>query len=563
MNIKFYCLFFLFPFALNAASALPEPVTPLQADHCVKTVTVYLDRAQVTREANVTLPVGKSIISFNNIPDNIDLKSLRGELKNSSVELLGISWERVITSTILNEKLNELERAKETLDQTQKDLNNQSVILETQQKLCKQYRELLQKAVSEQSATPYNYLSPSSNGLPSKMKKEASQNWESAFKMLDNLGTALTEEKQNLADSQRILNEQNAEIERALSLYSAPTRGSRINATLTVQSSRPTSLPLSLSYVTQTASWYPKYDARINMADSTVSFSYNGIVTQNSGEDWSDIDVRLSTAQPQISATPPTYSALYLACGSAGGTARQQVEREHMVQSQNAFYAAASVTFDEIESDKFSSVTDDGPAVTFVINGKQNIVTGDQPCQLTVTSGIYNAAILYECMPSERNYVYLKAKFKNSTPYPLLAGSVSIYRNAGFIGTSAIPFTAVEAELPLFAGIVDGISVVRTRMADTARKKGFLTAKDETVSSFRTTLLNSTASPYKLRLRETIPVSEIDEVKVALLDNSESETIPDTTPEYVLDSKTGLVYWDITVKPGETQSVNLTYSITR
>lgn len=63
---------------------------------------------------------------------------------------------------------------------------------------------------------------------------------------------------------------------------------------------------LELSYVVSGASWQPAYDMRLNHAEQVMSLTYYGLVTQNTGEDWSGCHLSLSTATPAISGHPPS-----------------------------------------------------------------------------------------------------------------------------------------------------------------------------------------------------------------------------------------------------------------
>jgi len=63
-------------------------------------------------------------------------------------------------------------------------------------------------------------------------------------------------------------------------------------------------LDLTLSYIVPGASWTPAYDARVTTADRTVELGYFGVVRQNTGEDWRDVALTLSTARPALGGGP-------------------------------------------------------------------------------------------------------------------------------------------------------------------------------------------------------------------------------------------------------------------
>ena len=55
---------------------------------------------------------------------------------------------------------------------------------------------------------------------------------------------------------------------------------------------------ITLSYVISNASWSPSYDARVDSTTGKVELLYNALVRQKTTEDWNDVRLVLSTAQP-------------------------------------------------------------------------------------------------------------------------------------------------------------------------------------------------------------------------------------------------------------------------
>ena len=58
------------------------------------------------------------------------------------------------------------------------------------------------------------------------------------------------------------------------------------------------------------ATWRPQYRFRAGAENDPVQLEYLAAIEQKSGEDWTDVDMTLSTAQPQLNATPPELLAL-------------------------------------------------------------------------------------------------------------------------------------------------------------------------------------------------------------------------------------------------------------
>ena len=78
-----------------------------------------------------------------------------------------------------------------------------------------------------------------------------------------------------------------------------------------------------LNYLVSAATWRPQYRFRAGGEKDPVQLEYLAAVEQQSGEDWSGVDVTLSTAQPQLNATPPELLALDLTVVGRGALASQ------------------------------------------------------------------------------------------------------------------------------------------------------------------------------------------------------------------------------------------------
>lgn len=535
----------------NALAASDTQMVTVTANHKITDVTVYRDRAMISRHATLPIPAGKSTITFTDLPDNLDLKSFRAGINTKEIELLGISWERIFTNSILNDKLNELEKQQKVVLEELECLTDRLFIVNHKRSLSANFETLLIRSVSEQSAVSTNR-----------------KDWNLDFKRLDQLYVTLNQESADLEIKIKTTDERLKKIKSELKKYSQPTQGSRITAIVAVKSEKAVDpVEVTLSYVTEKAGWKPKYDARVNPETGKIGFTYFGIITQNTSENWDQAKIKLSTAQPNISANPPAAPTLWLGgYPSVGNKVREVVTENKEIASQHAQMDQAVYAAAVMKKDDFSTIEDQGPSISFMVNGKQTIPTGNQPGIVTLAADQYQGVLSYECIPSIRQYVYLKAKFKNSSRYPILKGSASIYRLSGFIGNTEIDFSAIDAETAFFAGIQDGISVVRGEICKKETSHGLISKVSNQYTGYGITFLNSTAKPVTIALKESIPVSQVDEIKVKLVDKeilgaSPSETIPATTQGYTLNEKTGLISWNVTLNPGEKKTVKLVWCV--
>lgn len=84
---------------------------------------------------------------------------------------------------------------------------------------------------------------------------------------------------------------------------------------VTVSSKSSQQSTFTLNYVVHNAGWYPSYDIRAKNINSPISITYKANVSQQSGEDWKNIKVTLSTGNPAVSGSKPEFTPNYLNLG--------------------------------------------------------------------------------------------------------------------------------------------------------------------------------------------------------------------------------------------------------
>lgn len=258
----------------------------------VQKVTVFLNGAQVTRTALVSVSPGTSTLVFGNMSPGMDVQSLQVSAGGEF--------------TILSVK-QELDNANDELKQ--KEIRD----LETQAKAIN-YKIGLKNSLLPIYAEEKNMLGKNQigggekNGLDVIKLKQA----------LDFQTARLTEIKQKEQD----INDQVAALTEDLNkinqhIVTIINGRSKItsNVLVTVSAKSALQSTFTLNYVVQNASWYPTYDIRAKNVNSPISITYKANVSQQSGEDWKNIKVTLSTGNPTISGNKPELTPNYLSLG--------------------------------------------------------------------------------------------------------------------------------------------------------------------------------------------------------------------------------------------------------
>lgn len=150
---------------------------------------------------------------------------------------------------------------------------------------------------------------------------------------------------------------------------------------LEVSSDVAQSVNIDFSYFTDQAGWIPTYDLRVEGGQSNIEISYKASVFQNTGEDWNQIQLSLSNAEPTIDYSLPELTPYYL--------------------NFNNYYAAANNNFTFINGVVQGTIYDDNnePLIgaNVIIKGT-NIGTStdvDGKFELNIPTGSKYLAISY------------------------------------------------------------------------------------------------------------------------------------------------------------------------
>ena len=92
------------------------------------------------------------------------------------------------------------------------------------------------------------------------------------------------------------------------------------DAVIIVDKTDPAPGIVRFSYLVDAAAWHPQYKLRAGKtAKDPVQLEYLAAITQQTGEDWSNVTIQLSTAQPMLNATPPDLNVLAVTVVPRGG----------------------------------------------------------------------------------------------------------------------------------------------------------------------------------------------------------------------------------------------------
>jgi uncharacterized protein (TIGR02231 family) len=295
------------------------------------------------------------------------------------------------------------------------------------------------------------------------------------------------------------------------------------------------------------------YDARAATAAGNVEFTYNGIVRQQTGEDWRGVNLTLSTARPAIGAQMPELAKWPVDFIEAMPLRAEGMVRLKVAATPMPAMAAANDESIVALQTQQAQVEQGVTSATFRVPRAADVPSDGEPHRQTIAVQSLPASFRYETTPKLSTAAYLKATATNSTDAPFLAGAVNVFVGSDFIGTGRLDTVAPTEPVKLFLGTDDAIRVKREELKDRRGKSGFFNRRHKQVTAYKITVENFKDTPHRVLVFDQLPVAGNDDIKVVLAD---SATKPTET-----EAGTGKLMWDLTLKPREKREIIFEFAV--
>lgn len=288
---------------------------------------------------------------------------------------------------------------------------------------------------------------------------------------------------------------------------------------------------LELGYVVPNAIWRPSHQA--SLVGDRVVWTCQATVWQFTGEDWNEAQLIFSTAQSALGTDPPLLDDDLL------DVQRQQEQlvvaaREVSIQSAGPDGAPAPEGVD------LPGVDDGGDIQTLRPDSPSTIPSDGRPYTVPLLRFETSAKVELISMPELSPRVFLRSTQQHTGKSPLLAGPVEIAREGGVVGWTKTLFVAPGERFVLGFGAEDAVRVARytRQLSDKTDPDDKWRHRRNMVTLFASNLDDK---QRKIIITERVPVSELKQVRIQLIDNK-------TTGKPKLDAH-GMCQWEVVLEP--------------
>lgn len=521
----------------------------------ISKVIVYRSGAQIFRKADVNIPAGTSQIIISGLSSRLNPNSLRVSGKGNFVileqqsEIKYPEPEEVKESAIPPHILNKIKAYNDSLELIQYDIDENN----SKRDLLLVEKNLIQSSKAITGTDTITEL------------KEATQFYRTRMTEINNEWMKFKKREKMLSKIQQGYQQKLAELNdytnRTSPVADPVNKKPESIITITVTADAPVlNASINFSYLCQPAGWNPVYELKVDEVSKPVQLTMKALVTQNTDEDWSKVNLTLSTGTPMTNKTLPvinpwivTYYARQAAAYGYDNFAAPVSATTK--ESKKATKADKSVSMDEEYSEagyaeNFVAQTTNVINTEYEINLPYEIPSDAKPHTISILKENLTGIYKYIAIPKIDKEAFLTAALVGWEKLNLIPANANIIFENSIIGSTFIDPTTANDTLTVSLGADKRVFVDRKKLSDKTKDKivGSIRKRNITIEI---TVKNQNSLPVELKLKDQFPISNNADIKVITGEIKDAE----------VDPNTGIIEWNFNLKPNESRKVTFSYEI--
>lgn len=495
----------------------------------IRAVKVFRNGAEIEREANAKLVRGVNKVTFKGLSPYIDRNSIRIDGKDAFTILSVDHENRKIEETDVTER----ERA---IGDTIEELEFKLALRRNLRTVYREEKSMILENKSiggEQTGVDVDALMKLSQYYRKRLK-------EIQYKMieLNNDIERFRKRLGSLRDELKTIREKRKE-----------RRGT---ITIRARSGKLVRATMKLRYVVNRAGWSPVYDIRCNAVKEPAELLYKGKVHQETGNDWEDVKLTLSTGNPMKSGSLPELEPWHLdirdqiRVNKSKGSMKQRAPVRERKKAKTEEIQARSKNDNER-----TKISKKGRIQTsFQVPSAYTIPSDGQEYGVEIVDRSLPVTYRYQVVPRKDQTAFLVAGVTGWQGMDLLPGPTNNYYRGDFVGRSHLDPSTTEDTLRISLGQDPDIAVDRELLKDKT-KEGMLGGKVKNVRKIAITIRNNKEKKVGVKVLDQVPVSKHEDIQVTLEDKGEA---------YHNETKGNLV-WNFTLPAGKKRNLRFEYVV--
>jgi uncharacterized protein (TIGR02231 family) len=278
---------------------------------------------------------------------------------------------------------------------------------------------------------------------------------------------------------------------------------------------------------------------------------YKAKVTQNTGIDWKNVKLTLSSGNPNQNNIAPILQAWFLRYGYPRTYNNSNVVYNSLQgQVSGVAYKKDKAEMDESSVSNYTTINENQLNISFDIDIPYDILSNGKAHSVALKELKLPASYKYYAVPKVEKEAFLLAEISEYSKFNLLPGEANIIFEGMYVGKTMINPNQTSDTLNLSMGRDKKIAIKREKIADKSGTK-FLSGYKEQTFTYDITVKNNKKEAIELLLKDQYPISTDKEIIIELLDNGKAK----------VNTETGILTWDVKLGAGETKKFRISYKI--
>ena len=330
----------------------------------------------------------------------------------------------------------------------------------------------------------------------------------------------------------------------------------RITISLIAEST--TNGEINLSYLSKNAGWIPLYDIRSKSAEGKIFMNYKAQVHQNTGLDWKNIKLNISTNNPYANKTKPELNPWYISYMTYRNDLKEREKNiyelttvpSRAIKNMGYSYISEDTEAEAIDANEFTSITHQLTAAEFKIDLPYNITSNGEKHMVLIQKSALETNFKYYAVPKLDASVYLVAEMLKVDQLQLIPAKANIFFDGSYIGETFIDPTTMNDTLYLSLGKDPNIAISRKLISSKCKEKT-IGDKIEKYLAYSIEIKNMKSTQVEVVIQDQIPITTNEDIVIDKINAGKGK----------LKQRTGLIEWKTILKPTNQKTYNFEYRI--
>ena len=350
----------------------------------------------------------------------------------------------------------------------------------------------------------------------------------------------------------RKLNEKIARVQSQINTQSELYKRNSSEIVVSVSADGPTSVELEVSYVVSRAGWQPIYDLRAVNTKNPVQLSYKANVFQSTGEEWKNVKLVLSTANPNLGGLKPELAAQVLdfiqVTPYKSYDKRKKSAPAAMERAEDA--AVLAEVAEAATTADFVSTVQSAVNTSFVISLPYSVPSSNQPTLVDIGRHELKSEYQYAVAPKLDADAFLMARATGWEELNLLPGQANVFFEGTYVGKTFIDPGIIRDTLSLSLGRDKRIVVKREKVKDLS-SRNFIGKNVRETRGYEISVRNTRMEPVRIVVEDQVPLSRNNLIEVQVTDVGGA----------AWNKETGKLTWTWTLQPSETRKTTFRFEV--